>query len=143
MEQITLKDLAKELQMDRSNLRKYVVSEGITTFQIRTLASRGQKTLALAREDADKIRHGLAWRLRAGEVTAGDGFRIETVPHSPGGVHGIWFDGLVLRHGVPDKIAGILYHYCILGANTSKGTVLEEMTRDEMATLVKWLEGEA
>ena len=62
MEHITLKELAEELGMDRSNLRKYVVAEGISTFAVRNLASRGQKTLALVPEDADRVRGGLAWR---------------------------------------------------------------------------------
>ena len=62
MEYITLKELAEELNMDRSNLRKYVVAKGISTFTVRNLASRGQKMLALVPEDADMIRTGLAWR---------------------------------------------------------------------------------
>jgi hypothetical protein len=62
MEHITLKELAEELSMDRSNLRKYVVAEGISTFAVRNLASRGQKMLALVPEDADRVRAGLAWR---------------------------------------------------------------------------------
>ena len=62
MEHITLKELAEELSMDRSNLRKYVVAEGISTFTVRNLASRGQKMLALVPEDANRVRSGLAWR---------------------------------------------------------------------------------
>ena len=62
MEHITLKELAEELGMDRSNLRKYVVAEGISTFTVRKLLSRGQKMLALRPEDANKVRGGLAWR---------------------------------------------------------------------------------
>ena len=62
MEHITLKELAEELGMDRSNLRKYVVAEGISTFTVRNLASRGQKMLALVPEDADRVRGSLAWR---------------------------------------------------------------------------------
>ena len=62
MEHITLKELAEELSMDRSNLRKYVVAEGISTFTVRNLASHGQKMLALVPEDANRVRSGLAWR---------------------------------------------------------------------------------
>ena len=62
MEHITLKELAEELGMDRSNLRKYVVAEGISTFTVRKLLSRGQKMLALLPEDANRVRVGLAWR---------------------------------------------------------------------------------
>ena len=62
MEHITLKELAEELGMDRSNLRKYVVAEGIATFAVRKLSSRGQKMLALLPEDANRVRGGLAWR---------------------------------------------------------------------------------
>ena len=62
MAHITLKELAEELGMDRSNLRKYVVAEGIATFTVRKLSSRGQKMLALVPEDANRVRSGLAWR---------------------------------------------------------------------------------
>ena len=62
MAHITLKELAEELGIDRSNLRKYVVAEGISTFTVRKLSSRGQKMLALLPEDANRVRGGLAWR---------------------------------------------------------------------------------
>ena len=62
MEHITLKELAEELSMDRSNLRKYVVAKGISTFVVRNLGTRGQKMLALVPEDADRVRRDLAWR---------------------------------------------------------------------------------
>ena len=62
MEHITLKELAEELGMDRSNLRKYVVAQGISTFEVRKLSSKGQKMLALLPEDANRVRVGLAWR---------------------------------------------------------------------------------
>ena len=62
MAHITLKELAEEMGMDRSNLRKYVVTEGIKTFMVRKLSSKGQKMLALLPEDANRIRAALAWR---------------------------------------------------------------------------------
>ena len=62
MKDITLRELADELNMDRSNLRKYLLAEGISTFTVRNLASRGQKALALLPEDADRVRSGLAGR---------------------------------------------------------------------------------
>ena len=62
MAHITLKELAEELGMDRSNLRKYVVAAGISTLRVRKLSGRGQRMLALVPEDADRVRSGLAWR---------------------------------------------------------------------------------
>ena len=62
MKHITLKELAEELSMDRSNLRKYVVAKGISTFTVRKLSGRGQRMLALVPEDADRVRVSLAGR---------------------------------------------------------------------------------
>ena len=62
MKHITLKELAEELSMDRSNLRKYVVAAGISTFTVRKLSGRGQRMLALVPEDADRVRVSLAGR---------------------------------------------------------------------------------
>ena len=59
-EPITLKELATELDMDRSNLRKYTLKLGITPYSIRTPESRNQATLAVGGEDADTIRQARA-----------------------------------------------------------------------------------
>ncbi len=53
---VTLKNLAQELGLDRSNMRKYVLSKGIAPVKIRTPESRGQLTLALTQEEAETIR---------------------------------------------------------------------------------------
>ena len=53
---VTLKDLAQEMRLDRSNLRKYVIDAGITFVKIRTPESRGQLTLALTPANADEVR---------------------------------------------------------------------------------------
>lgn len=74
---VTLKSLAQELQIDRSHLRRYVLSKGLTPCKVRTADSRGQPTLALSPEDAEFVRD-----LRAKEgftydtpvTTNGDGF---------------------------------------------------------------------
>ena len=60
---VTLKELAQELGLDRSNARKYVLSHGFTFFKVRTPESRNQLTLALSAEDAETIRE---LRKRAG-----------------------------------------------------------------------------
>ena len=62
-DRITLADLAAELQMDRSALRKAVVKKGLDTHRVRTVASRGQAMLALDKGDADIMRRQYAWRL--------------------------------------------------------------------------------
>lgn len=55
-EYVTLKDLATELSLDRSNLRKYVLQAGLSPIKIRTPESRGQPTLALTKEDAETFK---------------------------------------------------------------------------------------
>ena len=53
---ITLRQLAEELNIDRSNLRRYILKKGITFKRIRTEAGRHQLEIALTSKDADKIR---------------------------------------------------------------------------------------
>ena len=53
---VTLKELAKELGMDRSHMRKYVLANGFTPVSIRTEDSAHQATLALTPEDAESVR---------------------------------------------------------------------------------------
>ena len=56
MELITLTDLAEELGIHRSYLRKCVLAMGIQPEKVRTEASRNQLTLAVSREEAEDIR---------------------------------------------------------------------------------------
>ena len=53
---ITLKDLAQELGLDRSNMRKIVLGMGIEPGKVRSEDSRRQQTLAITREEADRVR---------------------------------------------------------------------------------------
>ncbi len=53
---VSLKELAKELGIDRSGLRRYVLKSGIVPVNIRTADSRSQLTLALHVDDAEAIR---------------------------------------------------------------------------------------
>jgi hypothetical protein len=53
---VTLKELADELGLDRSALRKYVLKNGISPVSVRTDNTRGQATLALTLVDADTVR---------------------------------------------------------------------------------------
>jgi hypothetical protein len=53
---ISLKQLAGELGLDRSNTRKYVLKSGIRPHKRRTPDSGGQLTLALTAEEAETIR---------------------------------------------------------------------------------------
>ena len=57
---ITLRDLAEELGMDRSHLRRYVLGIGIKPLRIRTKESRSQLTLCVTDLDAVKIRQARA-----------------------------------------------------------------------------------
>jgi hypothetical protein len=82
---IELRDLAAELAMDRSHLRKYVLSNGFTTVNVRSAASRGQQALAVTEADAAAIR---ALRARQGftagmtpvETCAGSFYIVQLVP---------------------------------------------------------------
>lgn len=60
---VVLKDLAAELGLHRSNLRKYILASGFTFVKIRTPESRGQLSLALSPEDVEAVRE---LRMRAG-----------------------------------------------------------------------------
>ncbi|HEY7315555.1 MAG TPA: hypothetical protein VH643_39870 [Gemmataceae bacterium] len=53
---VSLKQLAMELGLDRSNTRKYVLKSGIRPHKRRTPDSGGQLTLALTVEEATRIR---------------------------------------------------------------------------------------
>lgn len=53
---VSLKQLATELGLDRSNTRKYVLKSGIRPHKRRTPDSGSQLTLALTLEEADRIR---------------------------------------------------------------------------------------
>lgn len=51
----TIAQLATELGMDRSGLRKYAISNGFEFVRVRTLETRGQPTLALSVEQAERL----------------------------------------------------------------------------------------
>ena len=55
MTSITLKEIADELNMDRSHLRRFVLSLGIEPFKVRTMDSGNQLTLAVTQDEARKI----------------------------------------------------------------------------------------
>ena len=56
MDIVALKELAKELDMDRSHIRKYVLSMGIVPIKMRTPGSKSQLTLVVTSDDAKSIR---------------------------------------------------------------------------------------
>lgn len=53
---VILADLARELGLDRSNMRKYAIKHGFSFLQVRTPKSRGQSVLALTEQDAEAVR---------------------------------------------------------------------------------------
>jgi hypothetical protein len=65
---VTLKELAQELGLDRSNMRKYVLAKGLVPVRVRTPDSRQQLTLALLSTEAELVRE---WR-------SGEGFVLST-----------------------------------------------------------------
>ena len=52
---VTLRDLAMEIGMDRSNARKYILAAGFEFIRIRTKEAHNQLTLALVKEDAETV----------------------------------------------------------------------------------------
>lgn len=52
---VTLKELADILGLDRSNARKLVLKYGFTPLRLRTKESGNQVSLALTKEDADRL----------------------------------------------------------------------------------------
>lgn len=54
---VSLKQLSDELGLDRSNIRKYVLKQGLKPHKRRTPDSAHQLTLALTAEEADYIRN--------------------------------------------------------------------------------------
>lgn len=69
-EYVSLKDLADELGLDRSFVRKYVLKHGFVPVSVRTTDSRNQATLALSEEDAQALR----------DLRASQGFGINPRP---------------------------------------------------------------
>jgi hypothetical protein len=53
MNYVSLKQLGKDLKLDKSNLKRYLLKEGIYTTFIRTADSKNQRTLAITEEDAE------------------------------------------------------------------------------------------
>ena len=53
---VSLKQLAEEFRLDRSNMRKYVLKTGVTPHKRRTADSASQLTLAVTVAEADLIR---------------------------------------------------------------------------------------
>ena len=59
---ISVRDLATELSVDRSALRKHIVKQDHPTTTTRDRASRGQALLAVSQSVADKVRAFYAYR---------------------------------------------------------------------------------
>lgn len=62
MTTIFISDLASEMEMDRSNLRKYILSRGLTPVRVRNPKVGNQLMIALSLEDAETVR-----KMRSGE----------------------------------------------------------------------------
>ncbi len=52
---VSIKELAERFNLDRSNVRKYVLNQGFSFVKIRASDARGQLTLALSLEDAKNV----------------------------------------------------------------------------------------
>lgn len=66
---VVIRDLAEELGMDRSRLRKYVLDMGIKPALVRDQKGRNQAMLAITAEEADLVRqHRSDAGYRIGEV---------------------------------------------------------------------------
>lgn len=67
---VTIKELAEEIGIDKSNARKYVIDNGFQFEKIRTLETQNQLTLVLTIEQAEQVKqlrlsHGFAINGRA------------------------------------------------------------------------------
>lgn len=73
---VTVRDLAREINMDRSHFRRYILKRGVTPVLIRDRTARMQLVLALNEEQVHEVKEFL--RL--------DGYTGEPVPwHGDGG----------------------------------------------------------
>ena len=54
---VTLRQIAEDIGMDRSHLRRFVIDSGIEAFKVRIQESQNQQTLAVSCEDAEKIKN--------------------------------------------------------------------------------------
>jgi len=72
---IPIAKIAQEIGLDRSNIRKYILSKGLTFHKIRTPESKGQQTLSLTEDDFN-----LLLRLRKEE-----GFNFDTASEGDNG----------------------------------------------------------
>lgn len=70
---VLVSDLATELGMDKSNLRRYIIDHGIGMAKVRTQNSRGQLTLALSIEGAEAVRAFRQTDGYASQVIVSDG----------------------------------------------------------------------
>lgn len=82
---VSLKQLAGELGLDRSNTRKYVLKSGVRPHKRRTPDSGSQLTLALTMEEAERIRakrreEGFLGSVKAVSKEAGFFYVIRLVP---------------------------------------------------------------
>ena len=77
---VSLQELSEKLNLDRSNVRKYVLNQGFSFVKIRTPKTRGQLTLALSIEDAETIietrtSQGFSTKKKNGQIVEnGNGF---------------------------------------------------------------------
>ena len=58
---ITVSELADQIAMSKSALRKHCVAKGYRFGKRRSVASRGQAMLTVGEDDADEVRRYFAW----------------------------------------------------------------------------------
>ncbi len=82
---ITLEEVAREMGLDKSNARKYILRKGFTFLQIRTREARGQMVNALTPEDAEAVKEfrrteGFTYDTAVSENGKGHFYVIQLVP---------------------------------------------------------------
>ena len=137
MEDVTLSDLAAEIDMDRSALRKHCVKQGYKFGRRRTLTSRGQAAFTLRAEDAAEVRREFAWRTESIPLSVG-----RSIP-TKAGLNKEWYDALVIEGGIPEQIASILVFHATVGGKEliSRGGVDRTVAERECRQVAVWLEG--
>lgn len=114
-EYVILSDLAKELGMDKSNLRKYILSKGLSFAKIRPAGNGQQIALALTIEDAELVREARKKEgFTAGGIVSENGngyfYVVQAIPE---------FDPLRIKLGFAVDVSARLQTYRTLSPNAA------------------------
>lgn len=93
---VTIQELANEVGLDRSSLRRYIKKQGFNPVKVRTPETRGQLTLAFTPEEAETI---VEMRQSEGFLVGGDRCMVTT-----NGTDGFFYVIQVIPEFAPNRI---------------------------------------